>query len=92
MARKKKQTFVDDGRTIANMNVPGMPWHLDGPKVSTDNGERQQEEHALAEIELTKGERRAMVKGAILAVLPIATIFAVAYLLIFLFIDFIWLS
>ena len=27
MARKKKQYEDDDGRTIANMNVEGMPWY-----------------------------------------------------------------
>ena len=27
MARKPKEKFEDDGRTIVNMNVPGMPWY-----------------------------------------------------------------
>ena len=24
---KKKPSFIDDGRTIADMNVEGMPWY-----------------------------------------------------------------
>lgn len=83
---------MDDGRTIANMNVPGMPWYLDGPKVQTDKTEGEQQEDTLADMELTKGERRAMIKGALAAVLPIGAFFAIAYTLILLFIDFVWLS
>ena len=32
MAKKKKTKFVDDGRTIADMNVEGMPWYTPGKK------------------------------------------------------------
>ena len=77
---------MDDGRTVADMNVPGMPWHLDGPKVQGNKT------GGLEEIELTKAERRALVQGALMAVMPIALFFVGAYFLIFLFIHFIWLS
>ena len=91
MARKKREPFVDDGRTLANMNVPGMPWHLDGPKVSLGKKNEVKEE-SLADMNLTKGERRAILKGVLMAILPIGMIFVIAYLLIFLFIHFVWLS
>ena len=29
MKKKKKEAFEDDGRTIANMNVDGMPWYTE---------------------------------------------------------------
>ena len=86
MKRKKREPFVDDGRTVANMNVPGMPWHLDGPKVP---GEKENE---LEHLKLTKGERRALIQGVLMTVMPIAFIFVGAYFLIFLFIHFVWLS
>ncbi|MGL4362259.1 MAG: hypothetical protein ACRCSG_03140 [Cellulosilyticaceae bacterium] len=91
MARKKKEPFVDDGRTIANMNVPGMPWHLDGPKVPTIDDMSTKKEH-IEELQLTKKERRAMIRGVMMAVMPITFIFVVGYFIIFLFIHFVWLS
>ncbi len=31
MAKRRKPYADDDGRVIAKMNVPGMPWHRPGP-------------------------------------------------------------
>ena len=33
MAKKKKRADWDDGRTIANMNIDGMPWYRPGPDL-----------------------------------------------------------
>ena len=46
---KKKEQFVDDGRTIADMNVDGMPWRARKAK-STDQPT------------LSKEERRVIIK------------------------------
>lgn len=29
--QRKQNASYDDGRTVAKMNVPGMPWHLGTP-------------------------------------------------------------
>lgn len=39
--KKKRDDFVDDGRTIANMNIDGMPWNnriggIVPPQVAND--------------------------------------------------------
>lgn len=93
MARKKKEPFYDDGRTIASMNVPGMPWNGGGPleKPSTQKI-HEEPRKPMGDLMLTKEEKRAMCKGALAAVVPIAAIFALAYFGIFLFLDLVWLS
>lgn len=88
MATKKREPFVDDGRTIANMNVPGMPWHLDGPKVPSVKSDSD----ALETIEVTKEERRAIIKAVMMTVIPIGCIFGIAYFVIFLLMHYVWLS
>ena len=59
----KKQNFEDDGRTIANMNVEGMPWYNPG-KGKTTGGSKNQD---LSE--LTPSETRAMIGGVLKAAL-----------------------
>lgn len=55
--KKKKQKFIDDGRTIYNMDVDGMPHRR---KKEDPNG-----------VYLTKAERRAAIIAAILHFMPI---------------------
>lgn len=83
----------DDGRTIANMDVPGMPWYAgfndrleSKPKVETQTSFQKER------IVLTKGEKRAIYRGVMTAILPLVMAFAVGYFLIFLFLDLVWLS
>ena len=60
MAKNKKQPFVDDGRTVANMNVPGMKGYTP-----------HRDEKPLTKAEkMTRKERRAAVRGAMRAMLP----------------------
>lgn len=54
---KKKQKFIDDGRTIYNMDVDGMPHRR---KKEDPNG-----------VYLTKKERKAAIIAAILHFMPI---------------------
>ena len=94
MACRKKTYDDDDGRTIANMNVDGMPWYQaparEKPESTGpgDGGSSEKKEP----LELTKEESRAMYWGMIKAALLIGGIFIVAALLFILFCIFVWLK
>ena len=91
MAKKKpKPKFVDDGRTIANMNVEGMRWYnpglpsgrgAQGSSNASGQGAEQPEP-----LQLTKKERRAIMRAAVWTALKLALIpvcgFAIAMLLL----------
>ena len=82
--KRKKDEFIDDGRTIANMNVEGMPWYIDEAKrhrQTSENGEVP---------ELTKEETRAAIGGMLAAVLVVGLIFAAIFLIFILFCVFVW--
>ncbi len=55
--KDKKNKYIDDGHTIYNMDVDGMPHRRSKPK---DNG-----------LDLTKEERKAIIKAALSHYLPI---------------------
>ena len=87
MSRKpRKQYDDDDGRTIANMNVDGMPWYRpwkrespDGmaPQTSSAGGKKRRE------------ESRAVTWGVLKAALLVASIYGGVILLFLLFCDFV---
>nr|WP_307992201.1 hypothetical protein [uncultured Niameybacter sp.] len=88
----EKQPIKDDGRTIANMNVPGMPWY----SGVEHNRARQNEEEIQGSFQkepvvLTRGEKKAIIKGVMSAILPLILAFGIGYFLIFLFLDLVWL-
>lgn len=62
MARRKRDYPDDDGHTISNMNVEGMPWYE--PEQVRKNRE------SLKEDAPTRKEKRAMIKAFFLATLP----------------------
>lgn len=74
--KNKKEKYIDDGHTIYNMDVEGMPHR----KFHNKDG-----------IELTKKERRALQGAALLHYLPIVfgviICFTIAILLIFLWLK-----
>jgi hypothetical protein len=80
--KRKKEEFIDDGRTIANMNVDGMPWYIDEAKRKKTESEPP--------MQLSRKERRAMLTGIMAAVLLVGLVFAVAILLFILFCIHIW--
>ncbi len=84
--KKEKAKFEDDGRTIANMNVEGMPWYKapSPTKTNDDAGKDTQPE------ELTPAGRRAMTGGVLAASLLIGSIYAVVILLFILFCIHVW--
>lgn len=76
---KKKVYDDDDGRTIADMNVEGMPWY--NPYKGKNKGEQ---------IQLTKKEEKLITRGVMLSSFLAATIYMVAFFLILLFCVFVW--
>lgn len=82
---KKKPSFIDDGRTIADMNVEGMPWYS-GEKNKTEN----KRENDFTD--LTFKEKRAMMRGILGAALLIAALFLLVFFLFILFCSYVWLK
>lgn len=62
--KKKKSDELEEYKdvTVADMNVDGMPWY------KTEEEKKQSDE--MNGLNITKGERRAMIKGAFRAMLP----------------------
>lgn len=85
MRKDRKKYDDDDGRTIASMNVDGMPWYTarsGKPSVETPN--------ESGPLELHGAERRAFTWGVLKAVLLVAAVFIVGYLLFILFCVNVW--
>ena len=57
--KERKPYEDDDGRTIAKMDVDGMPWYLERARRNQDPDKQP--------IELSKAERWAMLKGVLAA-------------------------
>lgn len=85
MAKKKKTKFVDDGRTIADMNVEGMPWYTPGKK---EEGQKD----TPKEYDLTRKEMFAMMRGILGAAMLIAAIFLLVFFLFILFCSHVWMQ
>ena len=77
MGKRKREEFEDDGRTIADMNVDGMPWYL----------EKKEKQPEPEKIELTKEESRAMMAGILKATLLVTLAFGVGLTLFILLCD-----
>lgn len=83
MARHEKGPLPegDDGRTIANMNVEGMPWYR----------ERSQESEPQTEHDpLTREQLRAYRWAAVKTALIVALVFGAVFALFIAFCDFVW--
>ena len=83
--KKEKVRYYDDGRTIADMNVEGMPWYS-GEKSKTEN----KRENDFTD--LTFKEKRAMMRGILGAALLIAALFLLVFFLFILFCSYVWLK
>ena len=76
----------DDGRTIANMNVDGMPWYN---RYAADHPEEENDPDA-EHYQMTKEEQRMYTWAAIKAGLFVVLVFAVVFGLFIAFCDFVW--
>lgn len=81
MAKRNPLPDDDDGRTIVNMNVEGMPWYLRKPEEDESAGERTP---------MSKEEARMYTWAAVKAGLLIVLVFAVVFGLFIAFCDFVW--
>ena len=70
----------DDGRTIVNMNVEGMPWYIREPR----------EEDKAGQTPMTDEEARMYTWAAIKSALLIVLVFALVFGLFIAFCDFVW--
>lgn len=82
--KDKKQRQQDDGHTVADMNVPGMPWYMDK--------KYKQSKKNIYGIELTRRERWALVRGILSVVVPIGLLFVGAYAIFMLLLQWLWLK
>ena len=95
MKKRDKEKFEDDGRTIANMNVEGMPWYnplkSSSPiDKSENNGNGSTGVQGSAPEPLGFKETVAMTKGVLGAALLIGGIFVIIFLIFILFCVFVW--
>ena len=87
MPRKKPDLPEgDDGRTIADMNVEGMPWYRPGGPLS--RGERRQK--AGESESMTREESRYYTWGAVKAALLVMSVICGGIVLFILFCQFVW--
>jgi hypothetical protein len=82
--KKNRLPEDDDGRTIANMNVDGMPWY--DSRLNQEQNEVPGGEH----YQMTKEEQRMYTWAAIKSGLLVALVFAVVFGLFLAFCDFVW--
>lgn len=87
--------FEDDGRTIANMDVPGMPWHdafgtpsRFGKRLGSSSASESGQARSLPP--MSKRETWGIIANAVLAGLTIAGIFIGSLVLFVLFCIFVW--
>lgn len=87
MKKKRKITkeFEDDNRTIAPMNVEGMPWHNKADKPVDSDSKKQSEP-------LSRSEMKHFMRGAFAAVIVICSIMGLAIFLFLMFAVHIWLK
>lgn len=83
MAKRKKEE-IDTQTTFADMNVEGFRWY--DPSKKNNNTEDNQKKR----VDLTKKEKRAMIRGAYLAMLPFIGCVVLALCIIFL-LAYLWL-
>lgn len=82
----------DDGRTVANMDVDGMPWHDRGVRFA-ERQAREQERYQKRMIygeRITAREARQYTLYALLAALAIVGVFAVVWGVLILFMTQVW--
>lgn len=83
-AEPKAKSYEDDGRTIVNMNVEGMPWYApERPGASREAPER---EHTP----MTREEGRVFVWGAMKAALLVVGVMCAGLILFVLFCQLVW--
>lgn len=83
MARRNRPRLPegDDGRTIVNMNVDGMPWY---------SRQKEKPNPSQSDWDLTDEQKRAYKWAAVRAALAVALIFGAVFAAFIAFCDFVW--
>lgn len=76
----------DDGRTIADMNIDGMPWYVKGDEKRAGKGSDSNPP------QMTDEELRLYKFAALRSALLVALVFGVVFFLFIAFCDFIWFN
>lgn len=84
MRKNKKVYDDDDGRTIANMNVEGMPWYVEGDE------ERAEKRSSVSQEALTDEQLKLYKHAALKSALLVALVFGVVFFIFIAFCDFLW--
>ena len=85
---KRRSDPEDDGRTIANMNVEGMPWYQESsPDALPEDTPPGQKPY-----QMTKEEGRIYTWAAIKAGLAVILIFGLVYFFFILFCTKVWFA
>ncbi|HHT53490.1 MAG TPA: hypothetical protein GX011_00955 [Clostridiales bacterium] len=88
--KKRRDDEFDDGRTIANMNVDGMPWYNGKIDKNKPGVESDSVNGGPEKITLTKKEERALLRGVVLAALLAGGVFFVVFAAFVLFCIYVW--
>lgn len=85
-----KKEYDDDGRTVADMNIDGMPWNSSG---RIGRHKKQEAEPQLPDdLKPTKRELLTLMLNGALAGLVIGLVFALIGLLFILFCQYVWFA
>lgn len=87
MTKKKPELpDWDDGRTVADMNVEGMPWYSPKKRIP----DRERKTAADREETMTKEESRYYTWGALKAALVVVGVICAGLVLFILFCQYVW--
>ena len=96
MAKRKRPAWQDDGRTVARMNVPGMPWHEDSTPAAGRKGAARPAPEAAAQedapLVLSRKERRAIMRAMYSVLMPFALGVVALAALVLLCLQWFWLK
>ena len=88
MKRDPRLPEGDDGRTIVNMNVEGMPWYQKpSPDAVEDTEEKSGSGGSQAPYQMTREESRMYMWGALKAALLVGFIFAAVFFIFIFLLD-----
>lgn len=79
---KKEKVELDTETTIADMNIEGFKWYNPSTKKRQSSEQEQ--------FKLTKKERRAVMRGALRALLPFIAVVVLVFILVFA-LAYVWL-
>lgn len=97
MAKKKQDTWVDDGRVIVDMMVDGMPESMSDKMLGSSRPKQPRVDSSgrliqpPEPIELTRDEKKQISQGVIRATLLVGGAILLAFTLVFLFLVFVWM-